>query len=165
MSIKPFENTWKQESTNTGRMFAALTDESLSQQVADDHRTLGRIAWHIVLTLGELGGGLGLKVDCPAQDAAVPSSAQEILNAYKKAASTLLDSVNNDWNDDKLMQEVELYGQKFTFGFGLWMAVAHEIHHRGQMTVVMRQAGLKVPGMYGPSLEEWEGYGAKPPEI
>ncbi|MBI2416475.1 MAG: hypothetical protein HYV28_00920 [Ignavibacteriales bacterium] len=27
------------------------------------------------------------------------------------------------------------------------------------MTVLMRQAGLKVPGAYGPSREEWAAYG------
>jgi uncharacterized damage-inducible protein DinB len=37
--------------------------------------------------------------------------------------------------------------------------ISHEIHHRGQMTVLMRQAGLKVPGIYGPAREEWAAYG------
>jgi uncharacterized damage-inducible protein DinB len=40
--------------------------------------------------------------------------------------------------------------------------MSHEIHHRGQMTVLMRQAGLKVPGVYGPSREEWTAYGMPP---
>jgi len=31
------------------------------------------------------------------------------------------------------------------------MLIAHQGHHRAQMTVLMRQAGLKVPGVYGPS--------------
>ena len=30
------------------------------------------------------------------------------------------------------------------------------------MTVLMRQTGLPVPGVYGPSLEEWEAYGMPP---
>jgi uncharacterized damage-inducible protein DinB len=30
----------------------------------------------------------------------------------------------------------------------------HQAHHRGQMTVLMRQAGLTVPGVYGPAREE-----------
>jgi hypothetical protein len=33
------------------------------------------------------------------------------------------------------------------------------------MTVLMRQAGLKVPGIYGPAKEEWSIYGAPVPEI
>lgn len=30
----------------------------------------------------------------------------------------------------------------------------HEIHHRGQLTILMRQAGITVSGLYGPSKEE-----------
>lgn len=30
----------------------------------------------------------------------------------------------------------------------------HLIHHRGQLTVYLRMAGAKVPGMYGPSADE-----------
>jgi uncharacterized damage-inducible protein DinB len=40
----------------------------------------------------------------------------------------------------------------------------HEIHHRAQMTVLMRQAGLKVPGLYGPAKEEWSQYNMPPME-
>jgi uncharacterized damage-inducible protein DinB len=47
----------------------------------------------------------------------------------------------------------------------LQILVRHEIHHRGQMTVLMRQARLKLPGIYGPSKEEWSKYGAQPPEV
>ena len=41
----------------------------------------------------------------------------------------------------------------------------HQIDHRGQMTVLMRQAGLNVPGVYGPSLEGWTSVGTNPPEV
>ena len=30
---------------------------------------------------------------------------------------------------------------------------------------LMRQAGLKVPGLYGPAMEEWSAYGAPTPTI
>jgi hypothetical protein len=29
----------------------------------------------------------------------------------------------------------------------------------------MRQAGLRVPGVYGPALEEWSAYGMPPPAV
>jgi uncharacterized damage-inducible protein DinB len=38
----------------------------------------------------------------------------------------------------------------------------HQCHHRGQMTVLMRQAGQKVPGIYGPAKEEWSSMGMEP---
>jgi hypothetical protein len=33
------------------------------------------------------------------------------------------------------------------------------------MTVLIRQAGLKAPGVFGPAREEWAGMGMTPPEI
>lgn len=33
------------------------------------------------------------------------------------------------------------------------------------MTVLMRQAGLVVPGIYGPSKEEWANFGMESPQI
>ena len=45
-------------------------------------------------------------------------------------------------------------------GLVVFYLIAHQGHHRGQMTVLMRQAGLVVPGIYGPSREEWAAFGA-----
>lgn len=36
----------------------------------------------------------------------------------------------------------------------LQAANLHQVHHRGQMTVLMRQAGLHVPSIYGPSRDD-----------
>ena len=43
--------------------------------------------------------------------------------------------------------------------------VTHQTHHRGQMTVLMRQAGLKVPDVYGPAKEGWATYGMPAPRV
>ncbi|MEA3297729.1 MAG: DinB family protein, partial [candidate division Zixibacteria bacterium] len=43
--------------------------------------------------------------------------------------------------------------------------IQHQIHHRGQMTVLMRQAGIKVPSLYGPAKEDWAQMGLEPPEV
>ena len=52
-----------------------------------------------------------------------------------------------------------MYGESWTVGFTLLALITHQAHHRGQMTVLMRQAGLTVPGIYGPAREEWASYG------
>ena len=39
--------------------------------------------------------------------------------------------------------------------------IRHQIHHRGQMTILMRQAGVVVPSVYGPSREETAAMRAK----
>ena len=33
--------------------------------------------------------------------------------------------------------------------------IKHIVHHRGQVTVLMRQAGIKPFGVYGPPKEDW----------
>jgi uncharacterized damage-inducible protein DinB len=164
-TIEQFKNIWQQESGNTRKVFASLTDDSLNKQVADKHRTLGRMAWHIVQTLPEMAGLTGLKVVGPDAKEPVPTSAAQIKDAYDKAAASLLDQVVNNWQDDTLKIEDEMYGQKWSRGVSLFGVISHEIHHRGQMTVLMRQAGLPVAGVYGPSLEEWSQYGMNAPEI
>lgn len=47
----------------------------------------------------------------------------------------------------------------------IFSALTDESHHRAQMTVLMRQAGLKVPGIRGPAKEDWSQFGAEPPQI
>lgn len=165
ISIEQFEQEWQAESDNTRKIFSALTDESLNQPVIEGHRTLGRIAWHIVQTLAEMGGRTGLKVDGPAEDAPVPASAQQITQAYDIAAKSLLKQVTKNWTDETLDQEDDMYGQKWKRGVSLYVLFKHELHHRAQMTILMRQADLKVPGIYGPAKEEWSQFGAEPPQI
>jgi uncharacterized damage-inducible protein DinB len=55
-----------------------------------------------------------------------------------------------------------MYGSTWHRASVLLSIVRHQIHHRGQITVLMRQAGLPVPGLYGPAREEWANMGMKP---
>jgi uncharacterized damage-inducible protein DinB len=64
-----------------------------------------------------------------------------------------------------LLETIAMYGEAWTRGRTLAALVAHQTHHRAQMTVLMRQAGLEVPGVYGPARQEWTAYGMQPPGI
>ncbi|HUJ75909.1 MAG TPA: DinB family protein, partial [bacterium] len=54
------------------------------------------------------------------------------------------------------------YGRPWRRASVLSSLVRHQIHHRGQLTVLMRQAHLVVPGIYGPAREEWVTMGMEP---
>jgi len=164
-SIADFENWWKNESPATKKIFAALTDESLSQKITDEHRTLGRIAWHIVQTLVEMPGRVGIKVDGPDEKDPVPATAAAIQQAYEKASASLLEQIKSNWTDETLLEEDDMYGSQWPRSFTLFVLIGHEAHHRAQMTVLMRQAGLRLPSIMGPTLEEWADFGTPPPEI
>lgn len=158
--IEDFQKDWAYEAEMTGKVLNTLTDESLGQKVTADGRSLGFLGWHITQTLGEMLGLVGLKIDAPAFDQECPSEAAEIAAAYEKAAKSVTDEINANWNDETLLQEDNMYGDTWSRGLTLFYLIAHQAHHRGQMTVLMRQAGLPVPGVYGPAREEWAAMGA-----
>lgn len=163
--IEDFVTEWQAVSGTTLRHLEALTDASLAQPVTDEHRTLGRIAWHIVQTIGEMTGRTGLRPDGPDDDAPVPERAQAIADAYRTASRSLLAQIQEQWTDETLQVGDDLYGQKWKRGATLAALVRHEIHHRGQMTVLLRQAGLRVPATFGPTKEDWAAFGKPPPSV
>lgn len=157
--IEDFTKDWAYENESTLKTFKALTDESLNQKVTDEGRNLGFLAWHIVLTLGEMPEKVGLHIDCPPYETEAPTTAAGIATAFETAANSVAAEVAKNWTNETLEQEDEMYGQTWTRGQTLHALILHQAHHRGQMTVLMRQAGVPVPGIYGPSREEWESYG------
>ena len=153
-ALKELQN----ESDATQKLFKNLTDDSLSQKVYGEGRTLARLAWHIVTSVVEMMNKTDLKITDVAEDAPIPATANEILDAYQKVSASLLAQVKEKWTDRSLGEMVNMYGEEWSKSMTLSILMKHEIHHRAQMTVLMRQAGLKVPGLYGPSKEEWSQY-------
>ena len=165
LSLSEFLEDWEKEEESTQRILNALTDDSLNQSVTAQDRTLGRIAWHIVTTIPEMISKTGLVFDKSMEEAPVPNTAQEIANDYREASKTVRTAIKAQWNDQSLLEERDMYGETWTNGYTLSALVDHQIHHRGQMTVLMRQAGLKVPGIYGPAREDWSQIGMELPLI
>lgn len=163
-SLVHFKKSWANESESTLRVLRALTDASLGQSVGPDDRTLGRVAWHLTTTVREMMERTGLKIAGPEPEAPVPASAQAIVDGYEKAAGSLPEALDT-WTDASLQIKDEMYGDSWKRGITLFALIVHQAHHRGQMTVLMRQAGLKVPGVYGPAREEWPSMGMAAPEI
>jgi uncharacterized damage-inducible protein DinB len=160
--ISEFISYWSFESGATLQIFKALTDESLNQKVTPDGRSLGQIAWHITVSMNEMLSKAGLKLDDNIEDTPAPKKIVEIISEYEKYSGKVDELVREKWNDLSLNEEVNMYGQQWKKGKVLSVLVFHQIHHRAQMTVLMRQAGLKVPGIYGPSKEEWASMGMPP---
>ena len=161
-TIEDFQTAWAYEAEMTGKVLLNLTDGSLSQKVNDEGRTLGYLGWHITLTLGEMLGKVGLTIDAPAEDAECPTSATEIARIYGIGGKSVGDEVAENWTNETLLLEDDMYGETWSRGMTLFYLIAHQVHHRGQMTVLMRQAGLRVPGIYGPAREEAFGQPALP---
>ncbi len=158
-TIVDFTEEWAYERETTRKVLDRLTDASLGQEVTPGGRTLGRLAWHLVQTLVEMPGHAGIPVAGPGMEEPAPLAAREIGERYTAAAESLGKAVEATWTDAALGEDVAMYGDVWKKGQVLSALIKHEAHHRGQMTVLMRQAGLTVPGVYGPAREEWAAFG------
>lgn len=157
--LEDFISDWKIESESTLKVFNSLTDESLTKKVNKNVRTAGKLAWHITTAIGEMAHRTGLAFKTVAAESIVPATSKEIVDAYKEASENLLNAIKSNWNDETLNVEDDMYGEMWKRGTTLGVIISHQIHHRAQLTVVMRLNGLSVPGIYGPSKEEWTAYG------
>lgn len=160
--VSDFLSDWKSDSESTLKIFGALTEKSLSQAVTPGERTIGTIAWHITTTVPEMVKRTGLTIDNFDEKKEAPDNVNTIIDSYKYFAQKLAAEIESKWKDEDLEKEVNMYGEMWKNGMTLQILIAHQIHHRGQLTVLMRQAGLKVPGIMGPSKEEWEAMGMPP---
>jgi uncharacterized damage-inducible protein DinB len=157
-NLSDFFSAWEYESQATLKVFRELTDASLAQRVSPEGRSLGFLAWHITTTLSEMMSAAGLPVHVTTDNQPVPAAAA-IADTYQKGSQAVAGAVRAAWTDTQLPDAIPMYGETWTKAQVLGALIAHQCHHRGQMTVLMRQAGLKVPGVYGPSKEEWAAYG------
>jgi uncharacterized damage-inducible protein DinB len=163
--IDHFIDEWEQENARTRNVLDRLTDESLAFRADAAVRSIGRLAWHIVQTLEEMPHTAGLEaLHAGLADAPIPERASEIREAYDRGAAAVSVAVREHWTDAMLEDAVPMYGEQWPRGVVLSALIRHEIHHRAQLTVLMRLAGLAVPGCYGPSREEWAAFGATPME-
>jgi len=157
--IEDFIEDWKAEESATLKIFGSIPDSAKSKKASEHLRSLERLAWHITQTLTEMPSRAGIVEKDILEHDSIPPSFAEIISTYKKYSNELMENLQKKWTDDGLTDTVEMYGQQWEKRKILSVMVLHQVHHRGQMTALMRVLGLKVPGIYGPSKEEWGTYG------
>ncbi|WP_307411304.1 DinB family protein [Neobacillus ginsengisoli] len=160
-SIQTFIEDYKGESEVTQKLLNALTDDSLKQEITPGFRSLGQLAWHFVRST-EMLFSAGVKFDLPPEKEP-PATAAALAEGYKRTTQALLDAVQSQLKDESLQETVNFFGMNWKTDVLLYNFLKHEVHHRGQLTILMRQAGIPVSGVYGPAKEEWAAFGMEAP--
>ena len=163
VTISDFIKEWNREAMLTQNVLNGLTDESLKQQVYPEGRTLGRIAWHLTTNIPDYLTHFGLNIDGVKNAENVPTSAKEIAETFKEVSSLVAQIIEKQWTDKSIEQIQEAFGRQESNAQILMGLIKHIVHHRGQITVLMRQAGLKPFGVYGPPKEDWIHLGVENP--
>ncbi|MGA4718598.1 DinB family protein [Fictibacillus nanhaiensis] len=165
ITVADFIREWKWEASLTQKVLNGLTEESLKQKVYPEGRTLGRIAWHFTTNIPEYLAHFGLKANEVDSAEKVPDSAIEIAETFNQISSQAIKVIENEWTDQSLLEVQNAFGREETNAQILFGLIKHIVHHRGQVTILMRQAGLKPFGVYGPTKEDWSKTGIEKPPL
>ena len=84
-----------------------------------------------------------------------PPGLDELVRSFdlcaRQLGEALLDVSQEDWRDVRTVTTGERILLEQPMGQILWLFHVDSIHHRGQLSVLLRQFGAKVPSIYGPS--------------
>jgi len=152
-SVKALLNSYKYEKDSTITIFNSITNDALSTTGYEGGRTLGFLMWHIVTTTSEMAVRAGIELRNREKDP-MPETVAEMVAAYSEDAEKILEFISN-LSDADLLIKKEYYGEQWRLGKAFFTVIIHQTHHRGQMTILMRKADLRVHGVYGPGKEQW----------
>lgn len=149
-----------QEAQTTRRVLERIEDAHLSWRPHPKARTLGELAFHIASVPGAVAElAMQDKVQAPDFVDPIPPSAQEILKTLdeslakaKKTLSGVSDEVlTSNWTMMKGAKE--LFTQP-RIALLRSIMLNHWYHHRGQLSVYLKQLDVPIPSIYGPSADE-----------
>jgi len=147
-----FKEEWSASAAGTLSVFKAITDDKMDVAIVEGHNSLGWLAWHLVGAAGVFGRLSGLDIPTVGKETPVPDTMTEVIAKYNEVIEAYNEAVKT-LTDEQLLEEINGFGQPLPRGKFLRLMVDHQTHHRGQMTVLLRQAGLLVPGVLGPTKE------------
>ncbi len=152
----------EQELAATRRCLERVPDAQWDWRPHEKSWTLGSLATHIARipswpTLALTQDSLDLatlpkQVPGPADRAELMTLFDENVAALRRALSDADEAVlRRPWSlrmGGQVLATIPTHASVRQWG------ISHLIHHRGQLTVYLRLAGVAVPGLYGPSADE-----------
>ncbi|HEY7057487.1 MAG TPA: DinB family protein [Vicinamibacterales bacterium] len=149
-----------QEAQTTRRVLERVPEDRLGWKPHDRSMSLGQLAMHVATVPGaiaQLAGQSPFQVSqftypapanaaelCPALDQSI-ATARQVLRTMDDA------SLARTWkavDGDKELMAIPVAALFRTIMLNHWY------HHRGQLSVYLRQVGVPVPSIYGPSADE-----------
>jgi uncharacterized damage-inducible protein DinB len=150
----------EQEAVTTRRVLERVPDGQLGWRPHAKARTLGELAWHVATVPGgvaEIAAQSGMQA--PDFIDSSPKSASELVPALDQSIARAR-NVLGGMNDAALGEMWRMMkGDREIFAVpraALLRSIMlnHWYHHRGQLTVYLRELGVAVPSVYGPSADE-----------
>jgi len=155
--IEMLIKVWDMEAAKTVQLLQAIPRDKYDFRPDPTGRSLGEMAWHLAEgdaynSLGVAEGGFKPEMRPPGMER--PKSVEALAPGYDRVHREAVARVRALKPSD-LDRAIPFFnGQPMSGAEILWGAVFHNVHHRGQLSLMCRLAGGVSPGMYGPNREE-----------
>jgi uncharacterized damage-inducible protein DinB len=151
----------EQEAQTTRRVLERVPEDQLAWRPHPKARTLGELAMHVAIVPGAVAELIGSPSPAQVPQFAdpIPKSASELIPALDESIAKAK-KVLGGMDDAALMATWRMMqGERELFAVprvALLRSIMlnHWYHHRGQLSVYLRELDVPVPSIYGPSADE-----------
>lgn len=153
-----FLRIWDRESKTTAKVFRAFPAGSLDVKPHERSRSVRDLAWQCVIderVIEKIIDGANDLRNVPPSPPP-PETMEEIAAAHELAHREASEKMRRPETEFSKTVTVTMRGGSIQLKQAetIWGNLLDQIHHRGQLTVYLRQAEGKVPAIYGPSGDE-----------
>ncbi|HEY8187137.1 MAG TPA: DinB family protein [Pyrinomonadaceae bacterium] len=159
--IKELLQELEQEAQTTRRVLERVPENQLTWRPHEKARTLGELALHVATVPGGVASLAASPSPAQVPDFIDPSpqSASELIPTLDQSIATA-QRVLGGMDDGELLSTLRLMkGEREVFAlprvaFLRSIMLNHWYHHRGQLSVYLRELDVPIPSIYGPSADE-----------
>ena len=159
--VDPILMEFDQETATTRKLLTRVPNDKLGWKPHPKSMSLGELALHIAQTPGVMAGFVsGPSVAMPGSfKQAAATSTQELIAALDASVAKVKE-VLGPMDDATVMSTWTLTAGGKTImsvprlGVIRSLMLNHWYHHRGQLSVYLRELGVPLPSIYGPSADE-----------
>jgi uncharacterized damage-inducible protein DinB len=152
----------EEEARSTRRILERVPDDRLNWRPHEKSRTLGQLAWHIAVVPGAVAEFVASPSPAEAPEFGpdptpagsaelIPTLDQSIAKAKKVLGGMDDTALLATWRmmrGDRELLAVPRIAMLRSIMLNHWY------HHRGQLTVYLRELGVPLPSIYGPTADE-----------
>lgn len=158
--IDPILMELEQEAATTRRLLERVPETHLGWKPHAKSRSLGELAGHIAVAQARVANAIQTPTyDLSNREAPAPDSVEAILANFDASTAEAKQLLGNMSDEDLMSIWEGKAGGKTVFSapkIGVIRAIVmnHIYHHRGQLTVYLRQLDVALPSVYGPTADE-----------